>query len=159
MKITKTLVTGLTAAALITTLGTATAFAREGRHGPPRIVFADVDANADGQITPEELEAHRASRFEAQDADGNGTLSKEEIVASVLGHAEERMQKRTDRMFERKDANGDGQLSMAELSDGDRADKFFERADADGNGSISQEELGALEKHRKGDHKRRAPSE
>lgn len=115
--------------------------ASEHRQGP-RINFEEVDANADGLVTPAELEAHRAARFAATDADGNGSLSRAEIEARMLINQEERRVKFLDRMFSKRDANGDGQLTLDEMTAG-RAGKMFERADADGDGQISKAEFDA----------------
>ncbi|MEO0916497.1 MAG: hypothetical protein AAFY31_05875, partial [Pseudomonadota bacterium] len=44
-----------------------------------RDVFDAADANADGAVTPDEVEAYRAARIGEVDASGDGALSIEEF--------------------------------------------------------------------------------
>jgi len=132
---------GITAAAPV--------FARGGDQGPrgPRINFEEVDTNADGLITQEEMAEHRAARFAAQDSNGDGFLTSEELAAAVIEQAKKKSQNRVERMLEHRDTDGDGQLSMAELTpDEARANKFFERLDSNGDGAVSADELAQLKK-------------
>ena len=110
--------------------------------GGPRINFEEVDTNADGILTVEELQAEREARFAVTDTDGNGALSRAEIEARMLANQDERRVKFLDRMFDRRDANDDGQLTLDEMAAG-RTAKMFERADADGDGQISKAECDA----------------
>ncbi len=121
-------------------------------HGPrgPRIDFEEVDANQDGKITQEELQAHAAARFAAADTDGNGTLSVEEMIARAEAQRAERMMRGAERMIERMDQNGDGVLSAAEMGPRDEG-RIFARLDADEDGAISREEMdNARERFREG---------
>ncbi|MCV6584347.1 MAG: EF-hand domain-containing protein [Marinibacterium sp.] len=113
----------------------------KGGHGT-RASFAELDANNDGALTPDEMKAHHAGRFEATDTDGDGLLSVEELMIRTSKDAEARVQA----MIARFDANKDGMLSRDELpapgaKHEKRANRFFEKADADGNGALSQEEF------------------
>lgn len=110
------------------------------RHGGPKINFEEVDANADGLLSPAEMEAHRTGRFALADTDGNGGLSRAEIEARMIATENERRTRVLDRMFERRDANADGEISMAEMAQG-RAGDMFARADANGDGVISKAEF------------------
>lgn len=105
--------------------------------------FGQIDANSDGQITVEEMNAQAAARFVAADADGNGALTKDEMTAAMQG-------RQKTRLLERFDTNKDGSLSAEELAEMDgkrgskreaRAAKFFERMDADKSGDLSPAEL------------------
>ncbi|CUJ87082.1 transaldolase/EF-hand domain-containing protein [Ruegeria denitrificans] len=98
--------------------------------------FQELDANGDGQLTQEELEAHRAQRFSNADTDGDGQLSVEEMQAA----GQKRASDRATKMFEKYDANRDGFLSDDELPKPRRAGKMFDRIDADNSGTISEQE-------------------
>lgn len=124
------------------------AFARSGDHGPRglRFNFEEMDLNSDGKITQEEMAEYREAKFAAQDTDGNGLLSSEELVNAVIEQAKTQSQKRVERMIEHRDTDGDGQISLAELpGNGDRASKFFNRLDANGDGEISSDEMQAMQ--------------
>jgi len=99
--------------------------------------FEELDTNDDGQITQEEMQAHRQARFTKADANGDGQLSVDEMQAAAQQKASDRVTK----MFEKHDANGDGFLSTDELPKPRRADKMFDRIDADDSGGISEQEF------------------
>ena len=115
-------------------------------HGA-RIDFEQIDADGDGHITRDEMQAHRTAMLAAADADGDGKLSLAEVQARVGESA------RAERMMRRFDADGDGLLSSDELPGEARALQRFERIDADGDGVVSRAEFDAM-KDRSG--KRRA---
>lgn len=126
-----------------------------GGHGPrgmgPRFEFEALDANSDGQVTQEEIAEHRANMFNANDADGNGVLSAEELIQAAINQAKDGMERRIDRMLERLDQDGDGQLSLEEMAgDPERAARMFSRLDRDGDGVISQEEADQMREARAG---------
>ncbi|WP_170381662.1 EF-hand domain-containing protein [Ruegeria atlantica] len=100
------------------------------------VSFQELDANGDGQLTQEEMEAHRTQRFSKADTDGDGRLSVEEMQAATQKKANDRVTK----MFEEHDANKDGFLSEDELPKPRRAGKMFDRIDADNSGTISEQE-------------------
>ncbi|MES0861754.1 calcium-binding protein [Ruegeria sp. SCPT10] len=112
--------------------------------------FQELDANGDGQITKDEMTAHRNARFATADTDGDGQLSVDEMQAA----AQQRSSDRVTKMFEKHDANGDGFLSDDELPKPRRADKMFDRIDADDSGGISEQEF-ADAKDKMGRHKKR----
>ncbi len=80
--------------------------------------IAGIDADGDNLISAEELtarmmaqaeariEARSKARIEAQDANGDGKLSVEELIAPPMG----------TRLFDRADADGDGAVSEAEIA-------------------------------------------
>ncbi len=114
------------------------------------VSFQELDANGDGQVTKEEMEAHRNARFTTADTDGDGQLSVQEMQAAAQQNANDRVTK----MFEKHDANGDGFLSDDELPKPRRADKMFDRIDADSSGGISEQEF-ANAKDKMGRHNKK----
>ncbi len=119
------------------------------------VSFQELDANADGQITKEEMQAHRAQRFTKADTDGDGQVSLEEMQAAAQQKANDKVAK----MFEKHDANGDGVLSTDELPKPRRADKMFDRIDADSSGGISEQEFADAKDRMGKHHKKRQKSD
>jgi len=118
----------------------------EGRGPVPRMSFEDLDANGDGQITPDELEARHAARAAALDADGDGYLTEDEMVAFQLAEAEAHIRARVAERFAAADTDGDGKIGVAELEGerrGEMAQRLFDRADANGDGAVSKAEFEA----------------
>jgi hypothetical protein len=118
------------------------------RMGPgmgPRMSFEELDANGDGQITKDEMQAQAQARFKAVDTDGNGAISLEEMQAQ----ARQRADAHAAEMFKQMDENGDGMISPDEMKGPRRADemmdRMFSRADADKSGGISKEEFDAAQ--------------
>jgi len=90
-----------------------------------------------------------AERFGEADADGDGKVSRDEIVARMTARAAERIEARADRMIARHDRDGDGMLTLEEMRSGP-AGRMFGRLDADGDGAISREEFDRMrDMHRK----------
>lgn len=150
-----TILAGITIMALgAASLGTvAMADGRKGMEGRgDRPDFTQLDANSDGQITQADIDQLREQRFAAADANGDGALSPEEMLAAAEGKAAERMKKRTEAVFERRDTNGDGLLSPDEMKPQDSA-RMFKRFDKDGDGAISKAEFEAAKEGRGGHRK------
>ena len=82
------------------------AVAQDGQRGPRA-----ADSDGDGRISQAEFTAGALQRFEARDADRNGTLTTEEAQAN----REARRAERRDQAFQRMDANSDGMISRAEF--------------------------------------------
>lgn len=114
------------------------------------VSFEELDANGDGQVTQEEMQAQRSQRFTNADTDRDGQLSVEEVQAA----RQQRTNDRVAKMFEKHDANNDGYLSEDELPKQRRADKMFDRIDADNSGGISEQEF-ADAKDKMGRHKKK----
>lgn len=124
-----------------------------GHHGK-RPSFEELDTNADGAVSKDEMQAHMQARFADADADGDGKITREEMSARMEARQAERRERFLNRMFERRDADNDGALTMEEMRS-DRAEKMFARVDKDGDGSVSREEFDAMkERHgkRHGEH-------
>jgi Ca2+-binding EF-hand superfamily protein len=111
--------------------------------------FTAMDANADGQVTKDEVAAFQAGRVAALDTDKDGNLSAAELIAGQTAREKAQDDRRAAhmaaRMLERRDANKDGVLSLSEmtLAKG-RGDKMFDRADTDNNGAISKAEADVM---------------
>lgn len=143
----------ITAAFVLAAVVTAgVVYAQPGGRGGPLSAFEEMDVNGDGQVTQEEMQAHRQARFAQIDTNGDGALSLDELTANGVSKAADR----ASRMLERFDANGDGVLSAEELPQQRRGGKMFERADANGDGMLSAEEYAEVSEkmHKRGKHKR-----
>ena len=115
--------------------------------------FAQIDANADGQITQAELDAFAAGRFDAMDTNGDGSIDADELIAARAAQNEARAKARAEKMIERADENGNGVLEQEEIKRRD-SNKMIERLDKDDDGSISEQEF-ENKKQRKGKRKKR----
>jgi Ca2+-binding EF-hand superfamily protein len=105
--------------------------------------FAAADADKDGKLTAEEMEAYRAAEVTAADADKDGKLSAAELAAMTMARMQARAEAQAAQMVERHDADGDGMLTVAELSVRPAPARMFERLDADGDGALSEAEIEA----------------
>ena len=151
----RSLITAFAAAGLIG-LGAGTfAVAEHGKgpHGKRAQMHAHMletfDTNGDGKIDETEREAARLAHFAEVDADGNGTLSKDEIVA----HRTAKMTERVDAHFGEHDTDGSGEISMEEFEAAhearkerrmahhmERRGRMIEKFDTDGDGELSEAE-------------------
>lgn len=142
----------LTIAALITlglTGAAYTAMADHHRGGPA--MLETVDANADGAISKDEVDAHRAEKFLSADANGDNLVSASEFEAFTIAERERKMAERKAKRFAKLDANGDGMISADEhaAADDKRVDRMFDRMDKDDDGVISTAELEAAKEKMK----------
>jgi len=122
----------------------------DGEGKPPRgphFTFEEVDANADGKLTKEEMADHRRTQFMKLDGNGDGQVSEAEMREGMMAKSEDRMEKRINQMMKRHDANGDKQLSVDEIKP-KRAGKMFDRVDTDKDGAISRAEFDAMKAKR-----------
>lgn len=106
-----------------------------------RPAFTDLDADGNGELTLDEMLAHREARFAEADTDGDGNLSRDEMIAAAMGRVEAAI----DRRMERFDDNEDGLLSANEMDDmrprGPSPERIFGHMDADGDGVVTAEEF------------------
>lgn len=104
-----------------------------------------ADTNADGLLSRTEAAAlpRIAQRFDAIDANADGQVSFDELRG--FRH-KARGEKRAERFLKRLDADNDGKVSKAEALA--KATERFERADANKDGFITAEELPARHGHR-----------
>lgn len=98
--------------------------------------FERYDANKDGVITQEEVDAIIIERF--NDVAGeDGTITLEQYRSAWM----ERSSKPQVRAFQRLDGDGDGSVTQAEY---DKAsERMFSRLDRDGNGELTRPTQGA----------------
>ena len=97
-------------------------------------MFDTIDADGDGTLTQDEIDRLRNDRHTAHDANGDGNLSLEEF--SGLWH--ETTRPFTVRVFQMLDTDGDGIVNRAEY---DRPlAGIVERLDRNGDGSLSMRE-------------------
>lgn len=151
---TKTLTAAALALALIPTLG----LAQEGpRHPMPQFDFSAADADASGGVSYPEFTAYlqaqmqerraerlgdRADRLlAAGDADGDGALTRDELIAGAGALGDERRARMRDhgdsRGAERREMRGHGPRGM----DPERmANRLFDRIDSDNDGQVSPDE-------------------
>jgi len=89
----------------------------QGRHGgPDGEHMKAVDTNGDGEISKEEVQAFRATVFNAADANQDGALTLDEMIAHHETMEAQRKAERQARMFEKLDADGNGTVSAAEFA-------------------------------------------
>lgn len=142
---------GVTLATLAAALLATTAMAERGpgrdhaQGGAPfaALDFAAIDANKDGKITPEEIDAHRTAQITAADTDGDGLLSADELSALNMSRMSARAGDMAQKMIERMDTDKDGKLSAAEMPARQGGQRMFERLDTDKDGALSEAEIAA----------------
>jgi len=126
--------------------------------------FEKIDANKDGRLTLDEIQAanrdRAAKHFAARDANKDGKLSRDEVARmpdqmfarldenkdgfltpDELAKKGERFQNHAQGRFEHEDTNHDGAISRDEALA--RVDQRFARLDTNGDGVLTQEEMKA----------------
>jgi len=89
--------------------------------------------------TKTEVEQRAAAAFSMLDANHDGVVTREELdAATKMTDTNPRMVERITRMFTDSDANHDGKLTAAEATA--RADETFDAADTDHDGVLTPEE-------------------
>ncbi len=99
-------------------------------------VFQQMDADGDGKVTQEEVDAFRAAQVAAADASGDGALSIEEFDTVYRDLTRTKMV----RAFQRLDVDGDGIISADEMDN--RFGSLVERMDRNDDGALSMEDRG-----------------
>lgn len=112
----KTIIGGVAAVALAAVAGVATAQPTP-QPDPERVRALRGDADNDGRISHAEFVDGRLTRLTAADANGDGSVSREEMQAVMQARRAEHADKR----FAKLDANGDGSISRAEFDAGQAA--------------------------------------
>lgn len=94
-----------------------------------------MDTDRDGVISAAEFGTGHGSRMMEADADGDGSVTLEEMQARAI----ERMQVRLAERFAGMDADGDGAVTAEELAKG--WEERFARMDRDGDGNLTIHDL------------------
>ena len=101
--------------------------------------FDAIDANRDGQISPEEIRVFRRAGRGGRRARGGAQWTQ-----GSQGSQGTRAGAKFEYYFTSADTDGDGALSRAEAERGlPRVAKKFERIDRDGDGRLTREEMQA----------------
>lgn len=143
------------AAALSAAMG-GTALAQEG----PGAMFNQLDQNADGTVTHDELMVQIRARFDEFDTDRNGLLELAELpdVMPLPERAERRIEKLRERFAERAARQGEDfepRITPEELEERMRPTrmKFIARLDKNGDEVVDIDEFGApmFKRHKRAD--------
>lgn len=103
-----------------------------------------MDIDGDGNITRDEITAHKTEFATEADTNKDGILSADEVLEA---HQKRHMQMRMTRL----DTNDDGQVTIEEFTKGDmgRIDRMFKKLDKDEDGILSSQELAKM---KRGEH-------
>ncbi len=112
-----------------------------GGHGDHEKMLAELDTNADGAISKEEISAHKAKHFAEMDTNKDGFVGEDEMIAAHEQKQAERKRKGAGKMVGRLDTDGDGKISAAEFSAHEMPG--FDKIDTNKDGSLSAEERAA----------------
>jgi Ca2+-binding EF-hand superfamily protein len=107
------------------------------------------DADKDGKLTQDELNASRKTLLERHDVDKDGKLSQAEFKALGM----EVMERRMVRGFQRLDEDGDAGITLEEFQK--PYSRAVERMDRDDDGAISRDDRKYRHWNRKDDDDRR----
>lgn len=128
-----------------------TAMAQNHRGGPAPMMLETLDANQDGSISKDEVNAHRADRFASADMNGDGLVTADEFEAFAQAERAQKQEERRARRFAKLDADGDGFVTAEEhaAAGDERMERMFNRIDTDGDGVISESEREAAKERMK----------
>lgn len=98
-------------------------------------MLQQMDTDRNGVISAEEFRIGHQGRLDRVDADGDGQVTLEEMEAFAI----ERMRDRVAERFGRLDADGDGVVTVEEFAA--QADARFARMDRDGDGNLTIHDL------------------
>jgi Ca2+-binding EF-hand superfamily protein len=105
------------------------------RPARPNAGIMRYDTNKDGFVDRSEWQAGQEARFRQLDANNDGKLSKDELIADTRN---DRQAERQEAFFRRMDRDRDGVVSKAEFMA--QADRNFARCDTDKDGRTNTAE-------------------
>jgi len=124
-----------------------------GGHGPGRsgLDFAAIDSDGNGSLSRAELEARAVARMAKADANGDGTLDRDEIIVALGGgrgglfevFSVDPAEARADRLLALMGATEAGRVEVAALA-AQRVNLLLAFADTDRDAAISQTEADAM---------------
>lgn len=105
------------------------------------LLFQKGDANANGQLDPDEIAALRMHAFQRADANGDGTVSRaeQEEAASRRARRADMARMMGEEQIGRFDMNGDGAISLSEFESAPRPG--FALIDVNSDGAIDRSEM------------------
>jgi hypothetical protein len=132
------------AAAAQTASGSTGTTGAEGGGDRHQMLFSRIDADANGSISEQEMETWRSKAVFRLDANSDGKVTKDEVDAHLAQRQTEGGQAPdSSQFFSTYDTNGDGAIDEEELRTG--GSQRFQTADTDANGELSAEEWMALQ--------------
>lgn len=117
-------------------------------HGPMKghgFDIAAMDSDKDGKVTKAEVEAFQAARMKEADANADGKLSADELVAMRVKAMSARMSEHAAEMVKNLDTDADGLLSATELAARPGPAAMFDKIDANSDGAVTQAEVDAMQ--------------
>lgn len=122
-----------------------------GRGGRPSL--EEMDANKDGKLTQDEMNAGQEKRIEERfarlDKNSDGAITKDEYPEIPADSPRARFMPDLSKM----DKDSDGKITKTEFADANKAGakEMFARLDKDGDGTVTKEEMeAARERFRQG---------
>lgn len=115
----------------------------DGAMGPGGMMpdFETLDSDGDGALTKAEISAFRQAHVAGADADKDGRIDQDELVAHMSARMADHVQAMAKARIEAQDLDGDGALTVEEMLAMPVPNRMFGRADADKDGAVSQEEF------------------
>lgn len=122
---------------------------REGKGTPPAAdqIIERLDTDASGTLSQDEAKGPMAKNFSKIDADANGEITQQELATAHENRGQKAAEARG--RMQAADTDGNGTISIDEATEADlrKLVENFDKVDADGDGEISKEEMRAMRKH------------